>query len=151
MTNLYTLSSVSRTLDRERQRLHEIRVEAFDLGVPTSLSSDLDITVYVSDVNDNKYGHQLHFHYALFYGKIKRHRKPKHSASSDHTWITTGRSSSWTSWNSISLSIEALGLKKGWLFQQWTWMRLGNFTVTSSTQLGLLRKLFASRPVSVTS
>ena len=66
MTNLYTLSSVSRTLDRERQRLHEIRVEAFDLGVPTSLSSDLDITVYVSDVNDNKYGHQLHFYFFIF-------------------------------------------------------------------------------------
>ena len=66
VTNLYTLSSVSRTLDRERQHLHEIRVEAFDLGVPTSLSSDLDITVYVSDVNDNKYGHQLHFYFFIF-------------------------------------------------------------------------------------
>ena len=72
MTNLYTLSSVSRTLDRERQRLHEIRVEAFDLGVPTSLSSDLDITVYVSDVNDNKYGHQLHFYFFIFSHKKKK-------------------------------------------------------------------------------
>ena len=38
MTNLYTLSSVSRPLDRERQRLHEIRVEAFDLGVLVLMS-----------------------------------------------------------------------------------------------------------------
>lgn len=30
----------------------QIRIEAFDLGEPTSLSSDLDLTVYVSSVND---------------------------------------------------------------------------------------------------
>ena len=78
MTNLYTLSSVSRTLDRERQRLHEIRVEAFDLGVPTSLSSDLDITVYVSDVNDNKYGHQLHLYFFHFF-HTKKEKNELHS------------------------------------------------------------------------
>ena len=30
----------------------QIRVEAYDLGVPTALSSDLDLTVFVRDVND---------------------------------------------------------------------------------------------------
>lgn len=30
----------------------QLRVEAFDLGQPTSLSSDLDLTVFVTDVND---------------------------------------------------------------------------------------------------
>uniref|UniRef100_A0A1B0CCE9 Putative cadherin egf lag seven-pass g-type receptor n=1 Tax=Lutzomyia longipalpis TaxID=7200 RepID=A0A1B0CCE9_LUTLO len=39
-------------LDRERQRIHEIRVEAYDQGIPTPLSSDLDLTVYVRNVND---------------------------------------------------------------------------------------------------
>lgn len=32
--------------------LFQIRVEAYDLGVPTPLSSDLDLTVYVRNVND---------------------------------------------------------------------------------------------------
>ncbi|EEC14436.1 conserved hypothetical protein [Ixodes scapularis] len=39
-------------LDRETQKVYELRVEAFDLGQPTSLSSDLDLTVFVTDVND---------------------------------------------------------------------------------------------------
>lgn len=30
----------------------QIRIEAYDLGVPTPLSSDLDLTVYVSNIND---------------------------------------------------------------------------------------------------
>lgn len=30
----------------------QIRVEAFDQGIPTSLSSDLDLTIYVRNVND---------------------------------------------------------------------------------------------------
>lgn len=39
-------------LDRERQKLYELRVEAHDLGTPTPLSSDLDLTIYVKNVND---------------------------------------------------------------------------------------------------
>ncbi|GAB0096475.1 Cadherin [Sergentomyia squamirostris] len=39
-------------LDRERQKIHEIRVEAYDQGIPTPLSSDLDLTIYVRNVND---------------------------------------------------------------------------------------------------
>lgn len=30
----------------------QIRIEAYDLGSPTALSSDLDLTVYVSNMND---------------------------------------------------------------------------------------------------
>ena len=43
-----------RELDRERQKIYDIRVEAYDLGVPTSLQSDLDLTIYVRNVNDHK-------------------------------------------------------------------------------------------------
>lgn len=32
--------------------LFQIRVEAFDHGTPTPLSSDLDLTIYVKNVND---------------------------------------------------------------------------------------------------
>lgn len=32
--------------------ISQIRIEAFDLGEPTSLSTDLDLTIYVSSVND---------------------------------------------------------------------------------------------------
>ncbi|XP_043267778.1 cadherin-23 [Venturia canescens] len=39
-------------LDRETQRLYEIRVEARDLGTPTPLSSDLDLMIYVRNIND---------------------------------------------------------------------------------------------------
>lgn len=39
-------------LDREKQKLHEIRIEAYDQGIPTPLSSDLDLVVYVRNVND---------------------------------------------------------------------------------------------------
>lgn len=39
-------------LDRERQKLHEIRIEAYDQGIPTPLSSDLDLIIYVRNVND---------------------------------------------------------------------------------------------------
>nr|CAD7259200.1 unnamed protein product [Timema shepardi] len=39
-------------LDREKQKIYEIRVEAYDLGIPTPLSSDLDLTVYVRNIND---------------------------------------------------------------------------------------------------
>jgi hypothetical protein len=30
----------------------QIRVEAYDLGIPTPLSSDLDFAIYVRNVND---------------------------------------------------------------------------------------------------
>ncbi|XP_033232779.1 cadherin-23 [Drosophila pseudoobscura] len=39
-------------LNRERQKIHEIRIEAYDQGLPTSLSTDLDLTIYVRNVND---------------------------------------------------------------------------------------------------
>ncbi|KAF4517747.1 hypothetical protein B566_EDAN002952 [Ephemera danica] len=39
-------------LDREKQKMYDIRVEAYDLGIPTPLSSDLELTLYVSNVND---------------------------------------------------------------------------------------------------
>ncbi|XP_067141770.1 cadherin-23 isoform X2 [Centruroides vittatus] len=39
-------------LDRERQKSYELRVEAYDLGKPTSLSTDLDIIIFVTNVND---------------------------------------------------------------------------------------------------
>ncbi|RZC35307.1 cadherin-23 [Asbolus verrucosus] len=38
-------------LNRKKQKIYDIRIEAYDLGVP-SLSSDLDLTVYVSNIND---------------------------------------------------------------------------------------------------
>ncbi|XP_055907178.1 cadherin-23 [Eupeodes corollae] len=40
------------SLDREKQKLYEIRIEAFDQGIPTSLTTDLDLTIYVRNVND---------------------------------------------------------------------------------------------------
>ncbi|XP_069185641.1 cadherin-23 isoform X4 [Procambarus clarkii] len=43
---------LQKTLDRERQKIYEIRVEAYDQGVPAPLSSDLDLTIYVRNVND---------------------------------------------------------------------------------------------------
>ncbi|CAH0553770.1 unnamed protein product [Brassicogethes aeneus] len=39
-------------LDRKRQKIYDIRIEAYDLGVPTPLSSDLDLTVYITNIND---------------------------------------------------------------------------------------------------
>ncbi|KAJ8911026.1 hypothetical protein NQ315_016595 [Exocentrus adspersus] len=39
-------------LNRKKQKIYDIRIEAYDLGLPTPLSSDLDLTVYVSNVND---------------------------------------------------------------------------------------------------
>uniref|UniRef100_W4VR90 Putative cadherin egf lag seven-pass g-type receptor n=1 Tax=Corethrella appendiculata TaxID=1370023 RepID=W4VR90_9DIPT len=44
--------SLKLPLDRERQKIYEIRIEAFDQGVPTPLSTDLDLTIYVRNVND---------------------------------------------------------------------------------------------------
>ena len=41
-------------LDRERTRSHAVRVEAYDLGLPTPLQSDLDLTILVVNVNDHQ-------------------------------------------------------------------------------------------------
>ena len=46
--------SLARSLDRERQKVYELRVEAHDLGLPTPLQSDLDLTVYVKNINDHE-------------------------------------------------------------------------------------------------
>ncbi|XP_022254266.1 cadherin-23-like [Limulus polyphemus] len=46
------IMTLRQELDRETQRIYELRVEAFDMGEPTSLSTDLDLKVYVTDVND---------------------------------------------------------------------------------------------------
>ncbi|XP_014258581.1 cadherin-23-like isoform X2 [Cimex lectularius] len=43
---------LKRPLDRETQKLYHIRVEAYDHGVPTPLSTDLDLTIYVRNIND---------------------------------------------------------------------------------------------------
>lgn len=53
--NLQPVSGVlelRQPLDRNKQKIYDIRIEAYDLGAPTPLSSDLDLTVYVTDVND---------------------------------------------------------------------------------------------------
>uniref|UniRef100_A0A8D8D154 Cadherin-23 n=2 Tax=Culex pipiens TaxID=7175 RepID=A0A8D8D154_CULPI len=39
-------------LDRERQKKYELRVEAYDQGIPTPLSADLDLSIHVKNVND---------------------------------------------------------------------------------------------------
>ncbi|GLV38052.1 Cadherin 88C [Carabus blaptoides fortunei] len=39
-------------LNRTRQKIFDIRIEAYDLGTPTPLSSDLDLTIYVTNIND---------------------------------------------------------------------------------------------------
>ncbi|XP_018375495.1 PREDICTED: cadherin-23 [Trachymyrmex cornetzi] len=44
--------SLKLPLDRETQKLYEIRIEAYDLGTPTPLSSDLDLIIYVRNIND---------------------------------------------------------------------------------------------------
>ena len=44
--------TLAKPLDREQQRVHELRVQAYDLGEPTSLSTDLDLTVLVTNVDD---------------------------------------------------------------------------------------------------
>ncbi|XP_046805505.1 cadherin-23 [Lucilia cuprina] len=40
------------SLDRNKQKIHEIRIEAYDQGLPTSLSADLDLTIYIRNVNE---------------------------------------------------------------------------------------------------
>ncbi|KAF5304330.1 hypothetical protein FQA39_LY09709 [Lamprigera yunnana] len=40
-------------LNRQKQKIYDVRIiEAYDLGEPSSLSSDLDLTIYVSNIND---------------------------------------------------------------------------------------------------
>ncbi|QQP36224.1 Putative LOC100748423, partial [Caligus rogercresseyi] len=45
---------LQRALDRERQKIYEIRVVAYDLGLPTSLQSDLDLKIFVRNINDHE-------------------------------------------------------------------------------------------------
>ncbi|XP_049868235.1 cadherin-23 [Pectinophora gossypiella] len=42
----------ARTLDRDIQAVYQLRIEAYDLGLPTPLSSDLDLTIYVQNVDN---------------------------------------------------------------------------------------------------
>ncbi|KAG8193980.1 hypothetical protein JTE90_013674 [Oedothorax gibbosus] len=54
--NIHEISgviTVREPLDRERQKVYEVRVEAYDLGQPTSLSTDLDLTIFIVNVDDN--------------------------------------------------------------------------------------------------
>lgn len=44
--------TLNKPLDRELQKIHELRVQAYDLGEPTSLSTDLDLTILVTNVDD---------------------------------------------------------------------------------------------------
>ncbi|XP_058798620.1 cadherin-23 isoform X2 [Phymastichus coffea] len=53
-------------LDREIQKLYEIRVEAYDLGTPTPLSSDLDLVIYVKNINDYEPQFQVDVHHVNF-------------------------------------------------------------------------------------
>ena len=46
--------TLMKPLDRERQKIYELRVEAHDEGVPTPLQSDLDLTIFVKNVNDHE-------------------------------------------------------------------------------------------------
>ncbi|CAG9119461.1 unnamed protein product [Plutella xylostella] len=39
-------------LDRDKQTVYQLRIEAYDLGIPTPLSSDLDLTIYVQNVDN---------------------------------------------------------------------------------------------------
>ncbi|CAK1540672.1 unnamed protein product [Leptosia nina] len=39
-------------LDRDKQTVYQLRIEAYDLGLPTPLSSELDLTVYVQNVDN---------------------------------------------------------------------------------------------------
>ena len=59
-------------LDRERQKVYEIRVEAYDLGIPTPLQSDLDLTIYVRNIND----HEPQFLVDEFEANFTEHKRP---------------------------------------------------------------------------
>ncbi|PZC75961.1 hypothetical protein B5X24_HaOG205302 [Helicoverpa armigera] len=43
---------VTQPLDRDKQTTYQLRIEAYDLGLPTPLSSDLDLTIYVQNVDN---------------------------------------------------------------------------------------------------
>jgi cadherin 23 len=47
-----------------------LRVEAYDLGIPTPLQSDLDLTIYVKNVND----HEPQFMVDDFHANFTEHR-----------------------------------------------------------------------------
>ncbi|CAH2076820.1 unnamed protein product, partial [Iphiclides podalirius] len=52
---VHAVSGVLRTaapLDREQRTTYQLRIEAYDLGLPTPLSSDLDLTIYVQNVDN---------------------------------------------------------------------------------------------------
>lgn len=66
------LITLARPLDREEQRVYELRVEAYDLGEPTSLSSDLDITILVTNVDD----YEPEFTQDVFTVSITENRSP---------------------------------------------------------------------------
>ncbi|TRY71883.1 hypothetical protein TCAL_08438 [Tigriopus californicus] len=63
---------LAKPLDRERQKVYGIRVEAFDLGTPTSLQTDLDIVIYVKNIND----HEPHFLVDEFSVNFTEHKPP---------------------------------------------------------------------------
>ena len=64
--------TLMKPLDRERQKIYEIRVEAYDLGVPTPLQSDLDLTIYVKNIND----HEPRFLIDEFVANFTEHKDP---------------------------------------------------------------------------
>uniref|UniRef100_A0A2A4J8L9 Cadherin domain-containing protein n=1 Tax=Heliothis virescens TaxID=7102 RepID=A0A2A4J8L9_HELVI len=43
---------LTQPLDRDKQTTYQLRIEAYDLGLPTPLSSDLDLTIYVQNVDN---------------------------------------------------------------------------------------------------
>lgn len=45
---------LKKPLNRKKQKVYQLRVEAYDLGIPTPLSSDLDLSIYVRSVNDHQ-------------------------------------------------------------------------------------------------
>ncbi|CAH0406856.1 unnamed protein product [Chilo suppressalis] len=49
-------------LDRDKQTTYQLRIEAYDLGLPTPLSSDLDLTIYVQNVDS----YRPRFPYKMF-------------------------------------------------------------------------------------
>ncbi|CAH2108500.1 unnamed protein product [Euphydryas editha] len=42
----------ARLFDRDKQTTYQLRIEAYDLGLPTPLSSDLDLTIYIQNVDN---------------------------------------------------------------------------------------------------
>ncbi|ODN06167.1 Cadherin-23 [Orchesella cincta] len=46
--------TLAQPLDREKQKIYHLRIEAFDLGIPTPLSSELDLTILVKNIDDYK-------------------------------------------------------------------------------------------------